>query len=689
MKLDLKLLFRFYFTFISFTLLFNSNTLSAQLSIQELDQLKQQLSNEKEKKKQIDLINKISYNFYRLNEDSTRKYTELAIKKAKAINYEIGLAHAYKNLAIVLAGDESTFDLTFEYLSKAKLLARKNDDRELETIVNNNTGLIHFRDRNFDSALLYLTDGRALAEQYLPKENRINTLLSGNLGQCYNYLYDYEKAYKYLDLTLKNAEEYNQEELKSVFLPDYIYSKYKTGRLSDPFSAYEEAFDFHEKRNDFKSKILSSTYLTQIFIEKNKFEEAIQTAKEAYLLSKDITYYYKAEIGNLLATAYYKKNDLENAKIYAEEIYLSLKDRPVSGHLIDALNTLFMIEEKKGNYKEASYLKTSYIKLSQDLIKNANQRVITDLEYRYEALMQEKEILLLQKNKKQQSNLIIFLGILGLVLIAFSTWAYNLLNQKKKNALLLTKKNEDLKMAEIMVQEKNSELQKYIESNIQLENFAYIASHDLKQPLRTILNFLDLFETHKKHILDTESFTFLNFIKDASKRLDKLISDLLAYSIIGTSGEVEKVNTTNLLKEIEESLKTQIVESQTEIILSPQLPTIDGYKSELSSLFQNLISNSIKYSDSSRPPVISIESEENIENWLFKIKDNGRGFSQESLNKIFTIFQRLENAKDVEGTGIGLAHCKKIVELHNGKIWAESKIGKGSTFFFTLEKQAA
>ena len=236
------------------------------------------------------------------------------------------------------------------------------------------------------------------------------------------------------------------------------------------------------------------------------------------------------------------------------------------------------------------------------------------------------------------------------------------------------------------IEEKNIELQKYLDSNIQLENFAYIASHDLKQPLRTIISFSELLHSKKADQLDEDANKYINFILDSSQRLNALISDMLAYSVIGTAGQKEVLDPSLIIDHVLDDLSAQINQSSAKVIIGKLPSTIKVFKSEFISLIQNLVSNSIKYSKDDVNPLIEIAAVEKSDNWKFSLRDNGMGIKEVHLERIFGMFQRLDVNQDTTGTGIGLAHCKKILELHEGEIWAESELGKGTTFNFTLPK---
>ena len=229
----------------------------------------------------------------------------------------------------------------------------------------------------------------------------------------------------------------------------------------------------------------------------------------------------------------------------------------------------------------------------------------------------------------------------------------------------------------------NENIKKLAQSNKELEQFAYITSHDLREPLRMITSFLQLLERRYHDQLDQDANEFIGFAVDGAKRLDAMTNDLLQYSKISSQKkEIIPVNFEHVLKHALENLKVQIEESNA-IITHDPLPTINGDEQLKVQLFQNIIGNAIKYR-SEKPPKIHISATKEKNQYLFSIKDNGIGMSSKHLEKIFTIFQRLHTQEDYEGTGIGLAIAQKIVHQQGGQIWVESEPGKGSTFYFTI-----
>ncbi len=226
---------------------------------------------------------------------------------------------------------------------------------------------------------------------------------------------------------------------------------------------------------------------------------------------------------------------------------------------------------------------------------------------------------------------------------------------------------------------------KLTSSNKEIEQFAYIASHDLQEPLKTISNYVGLFEKKYKGKLDQDADLYLAVIGRATGRMQLLIRDLLDYSKIDKDKNKTAIDCNILLKDILNDMAVSISESKADVY-SEQLPIVNGYLSGLKSLFQNLISNAIKFRKSDQNPIINITAQANDKEWIFAIKDNGIGIDKIYYKKLFIIFQRLHNKDEYAGTGIGLAQCKKIIDLHEGKIWLESELENGSTFYFTISK---
>lgn len=235
--------------------------------------------------------------------------------------------------------------------------------------------------------------------------------------------------------------------------------------------------------------------------------------------------------------------------------------------------------------------------------------------------------------------------------------------------------------------EKNRELKRYASSNSQLENFAYVASHDLREPLRTIGNFTQLLEKRLAHKIDDTDREFFDFIVGGVKNMNNLINDLLTYSRVNTQEHtLSEIMVGDALYVILHSLDTKIKETDTKINLLEMPKEIVANKTKFKQIFQNLIANAIKFRKPGQPVVIDISGHEEEGFWHFKVKDNGIGIKEEFHMKIFELFKKLHSKSEYQGSGIGLAVCKRIVEQHGGVIKVESTFGEGTTFCFSFAK---
>lgn len=234
--------------------------------------------------------------------------------------------------------------------------------------------------------------------------------------------------------------------------------------------------------------------------------------------------------------------------------------------------------------------------------------------------------------------------------------------------------------AEENLQRKTEELER---SNQDLEQFATIASHDLQEPLRTVGGFAQLVASRYKDKLDPAAVEYLGFMVDGVKQMQDLIRDLLGYSRIGREGRVPEPTDCNAIVDATLKNLTSALQEAGALVTRDPLPTVRADSSLLAQLFQNLIGNALKF-HGDRPPKVHIAARKEATGWIFSVSDNGIGIKPEYFDKIFVIFERLHGREKYRGTGIGLAFCKKIVEQHGGRIWVESEMGKGTTFYFTL-----
>ncbi|MDD5435845.1 MAG: ATP-binding protein [Nitrospira sp.] len=266
-------------------------------------------------------------------------------------------------------------------------------------------------------------------------------------------------------------------------------------------------------------------------------------------------------------------------------------------------------------------------------------------------------------------------------LALFSIWAGVIFVSRYRSSIeVINESRESLRKEKETVQLYAEELKR---SNAELEQFAYVASHDLQEPLRMVASFTQLLAKRYKDKLDADAHEFISFAVDGANRMQRLINDLLSYSRIETRGKpFGETDFEEILGHARINLQIAIERSST-LITNDSLPVVSADTTQMLRLIQNLIDNAIKFSGD-KPPSIHISAEKRDNEYLFSVKDNGIGIDPQFKERIFVIFQRLHSKEEYPGTGIGLAICKRIVERHKGRIWIESEPGNGSVFYFTL-----
>jgi len=265
-------------------------------------------------------------------------------------------------------------------------------------------------------------------------------------------------------------------------------------------------------------------------------------------------------------------------------------------------------------------------------------------------------------------------------------WHNTVLKDDEGNIVGTLSSGEDITERKKREEELHNLTEELKRSNADLEQFAYSASHDLQAPLRGIEGFIKLLSKRYKGKLDAKADEFIEFTIEGVQRMKMLIKDLLEYSQIGTKNKnFSSVDSSIPLALALANLQRSIEENKAAVTYDA-LPNVLADSSQLSRLFQNLIGNAIKFHGNELPK-IHISAELKGEEWIFAVSDNGIGIDPKNFDRIFSVFQRLHTREEYEGTGIGLASCKKIVERHGGRIWVVSEIGKGTTFYFTLPHQ--
>jgi signal transduction histidine kinase len=276
------------------------------------------------------------------------------------------------------------------------------------------------------------------------------------------------------------------------------------------------------------------------------------------------------------------------------------------------------------------------------------------------------------------------LFIMGLLLsLAMGLMAWFMANEPSKLERMVHEKTESLEIAMLELEKQRSKL---LITNAELKQFAYVASHDLQEPLRMISSFLSKLDQNYSGQLDDKAKKYIHFAVDGANRMRSLIIDLLEYSHVGEAeSKLENIDLNDLLKDVQQ-MNRDMITAKSATITTENLPLLLGYRVPLIQLFTNLLQNALKYSKEGVAPHIEIKAKEMKTHFEIAFSDNGIGIDSDYFDKIFIIFQRLHSSSEYGGTGIGLAIVKKVVDMHGGTIKVESSVGVGTTFVFTIRK---
>lgn len=587
------------------------------------------------------------------------------------------LGHAYLK--------QSKFDLALEVLNKAKDFPSAAAHPDIHNKTNNLLGALYEAIGNYDEAYKHLLQSLNISENLKDTLSITESLYKiGNLYYSqkqytksldyYEQVYDISKQctsiperVMFLSLSALGStyEEMNQQEkslqynMRSLEVAqqtgndkNITYALLNIGENYTNLEKYDLAADYlnralqlSEQLNAPRSKILCLLRLGELKVKTRRYNEAIRFLNSAYRLSKETgSNSLLMDVANSLSAAYEKKGDYQAANSFLRE-YVALKDSIISESSVNEINRLHTLYEV-GKKENAIQL-----------------------------LEQEKQLAEIKRKGTQRTaaGLLIFLGLLAVLLFRVSRLARQ---QRESNRVLQALNSQ--------IESQNLQLQSY---NEELRQYAYVASHDLQEPLRTIGSFVDIIKRRYTDQLDEQAQQYMDYITNGVARLQLLLKDLLAYTRLEReNADFVKVKTKEVVKEVIGSLHQIIQDSGARIDFDEDsMPMVLGNHSRLGQVFQNLISNGIKFRGE-QPPVIEVGCmpDTHKKEYLFYVKDNGIGIPEEFRLKMFEMFTRLHSRDAYEGSGIGLATCRKIVEKHGGKIWAESEPGMGSAIFFTM-----
>ena len=680
-----------------------------------VDSLESQLLLATTDTQKVILYNHLAWEYKDSDLERADAYVQKAIQLADQTAYRKGLAIAYKNKGVI-ALYQSNMEEARQYLHDAILQFEILHNKAEKANTLNNLGMYWQMVGNNREALAHFEASAAIREM-LGNEKWIGNSCN-NLGVMYFFMGNYEKSLQNHLRALKIWKRIgDQKEITSSFLNlgsvyrvmedygqalAYFHDGLRSAEVLDNFRGMADAYanigDIWLIRKDYTQALKYYQHALQLrekLTDKTGIREALSSIGEVYAAQGNyheaVNYYLRSlhicqAIGdktgavtqyNLLGDALIKQGRADEALSYlfdgikvAEELIL-----------LPELSKAFKLTSKayvvKKEYPLAFQYQQQHMDIKDRIFTEESTQKMMELKIKYESEAQQKEIDLLKKENtifELQRDRWIFISIM-LVLIGIAIFLlYRYLIQTRVSHTLQDQKRE------IAIRNRALEI-----SNRDLEQFAYVVSHDLKQPLRTISSFTGLLARRYRPLLDRDGEEFINFILDGVERMNTLLKDLLLYSQIGRKESGNLIDLRHLLNQVLKDLKHVIEEKKASITIE-SLPLIEGNQTAMKQLFQNLVSNALKF-HRDVPPRIFISYEEYSDQYVFCVKDNGIGIEAQHKNKIFAVFQRL-HAEDVyPGTGIGLSICQKVVKQHGGDLWVDSTPGKGSTFYFSLPKE--
>lgn len=514
-------------------------------------------------------------------------------------------------------------------------------DVEKEILALRNIAVVCGVKSNYKIGMQYFLDALDKCEEIGYRKLYIQ--LQVNIGTLYAHLYNYPEAIRRYQGVLENYKE-NLSEQNTLVVNNNLGNIYlSTNQPEKALVFFENARTLADQQQFMSMKAHSVAQISRTNLQLGRIKEAKKDASLAHQLINELGDINGKQINllNLGEIEFHEKNldEAQRLTLEAIETARSVKDDACE---IRCFKHLAKIFKAKGDYKMALEYEEKYGEIQEAFAKEQYNRQFLNMEIRHAIKEKQKAIESLTKENEYQ-------------------------------ALLLKKSDQ--------ISTQNQEL---VRVNEDLKQFAYVASHDLKEPIRMIGAFSQIIREKTRHLLDEKEHQYFEFISGGVNRMNELLDGLLKYATVGNlERAVEEVDMNKVMMVCMANLHIRIQETAAEIVTDP-LPVIQSNRPLIIQLFQNLISNALKFTKNGEQPVIKIGVIQSTDETTFYVKDNGIGISKKHQEKIFEIFQRLHTRTSYEGTGIGLAICQKIASRLNGRLWVESSVGKGATFYLTI-----
>ncbi len=538
---------------------------------------------------------------------------------------------------------QQDYDSMLKCSEKVLQISAKAGDVEKEINALKNIAIYHAAKSNYKKAMQYFLDSMDKSKNINYRYHTAQCLI--NIATIYANLYNHEDAISRYQMVLENYSDIISKNTRIVIYNNLGNIYYFSDRLTQATNYFEKANNLAQQRNYTEMIILSLANLSRAYIAKGKINLAKEKAKMAEDLMENQGDINGRQINLLnLGHIYYLQGDFNKAMLFTSKGITAASRMKDETNEVQGYQLMSNIYQLQGDYKTALDYQLVYSKAQDKFAKEQRNRQIIDLEIKNAIKEKQKEIEQLTRENEYQA--------------------------------LLLKQNEQ-------IAEQNALL---VAANEELRQFAYVASHDLKEPIRMIGSYTQLIERKHKHQFTEDSQTYFTYVKEGVIRMNDLLDALLKYTTVSKTEEnFEAVVLGDIAEIAVINLRVSVDESKA-IINCHELPTVMSIRSLLIQLFQNLISNAIKFKKPETHPEITISAETTKDEVIIEVSDNGIGINPDYQERIFVIFQRLHTRTEYKGTGIGLAICHKIVQHVGGRIWVESEVDKGASFFIALPR---
>ncbi|MFK7951068.1 MAG: tetratricopeptide repeat protein [Saprospiraceae bacterium] len=638
-------------------------------------------------------VNKATYQlavifYYKGNNDKALDYIKMnkagliAVNapKRELVSTLIIEGNVYKNI-----GDYSK---AISIYNECLEIAKEGNHNHIWVVVKNNKSNIYRRQGKYVEALKIYFEALKVCDREGLESDKVMVL--SNIGLVYKEQKDYDKALSYFQQVLKYHQK-NKNKRRTATLLNNIGNIYTDqAQFSKALKAHQKALEIRQELGNLSGEASSLLNIGELYLKAfSDYEQAMIYAKRS--LEKNQSANLNEGTANAyltIAEIYEYQNEPTKAIQNAENALEILKDVEDLVLHKEAYEILAKNYEFLGNYKKSlNYYKEEQI-VSDSIFSQSNRDAINEITQKYKFEQQEQTILTQQLQLEKQealldrevANRLLLIGVI-VFLLALGVLGFFFTRQKQEaNKKLqqlnneVNSQNEELLMAQSRLKVANQDLQ----------SFAQMASHDLKEPLRMMSSFASLLKRRNKN-LGESSQEYIGFITDAATRMTRMIDDMLSYATNNIQVEnMEYLNMNDLIQTIQQNLYVAIMENNAIVNVGNNLPQIKGQSSLIEQVFQNLVSNAIKFRKPNVTPIIDISAKIVDNKIIYTVSDNGIGIASENQANVFQLFKRFN--KEYEGSGIGLTTCKKIVELHQGTIELTSTVGEGTTFTLTFSK---